>query len=316
MQDPITRLHRTKTTLACLLLVVAGVLVMVLDQRSSAWAGWGWLQPVPLNELGGILVGAGLVSVWLDGFLRREQEAVDDQRLRALLQEQAPAMRDAVLHAFAANHEDLERVATPEMLDQVITNSLALRLNDQQFADEVYRDIRDQAVMAEERWLDANLSIDLSPADDPDYFAVLVRWEYTVVPKHSVRRFVCLSDREEYLELAHERSNTSAWYMKPSGVDGSSRKSFELLRFTVDGEERTIRRSQRKGSQTYTASVGSEALDAGKPVSVAYTYRTVTRRDGNMLFFDIEQPTRDLSIDFNYSGCGFTRVSGTVRSPV
>ena len=38
-------------------------------------------------------------------------------------------MRDAVLEAFAANHDDLARIATPHMLDHVITNSLALRLD-------------------------------------------------------------------------------------------------------------------------------------------------------------------------------------------
>lgn len=43
-------------------------------------------------------------------------------------------------------------MATPDMLDQLISNSLALRLDDPQFAGEVYRDIRDQAVLAQERW--------------------------------------------------------------------------------------------------------------------------------------------------------------------
>jgi hypothetical protein len=227
-----------------------------------------------------------------------------------------------VLEAFAANHEDLERVATPEMLDQIISNSLALRLGDEQFASEIYTDIRDQAILASERWYDASLSIDLSLPDvsgmgpkagakhRATYFDVTVRWEYVTTPRHTQRRFVCLSDRDEYAELAHERGGTSAWFLKPTGgIEASSQQAFELLRFAVDGEERPIRRSARKEAQTYTAAVGEEVVRAGMPTTITYTYRTLTRQDGHLLFFDIEQPTRDLRIDFDYSGTGIESVS-------
>jgi hypothetical protein len=321
MRDVFARLHHTKMVLSCIILVGVGISLLALGEwiPSSRWSG---LDVVPWSELGGILIGAGVLSVWLDHFMRREQAEADELRLRTLLTEHAPAMRDAVLEAFAANHKDLERVATPEMLDRLIANSLALRLGDQQFASEIYTDIRDQAVLASERWYDASLSIDLSLPDvtgmgpkrgsafKRDYFAVTVRWEYKVVPKHTQRRFVCLSDREEYTELLHERSGTSAWYLKPTGgLPAESQAAFELVRFGVDGQERPIRRSARKDSQTYTASVGDEVVRAGQPVTIAYTYRTITRQDGHLLFFDIEQPTRDLRVDFDYAGTGIQSVS-------
>jgi hypothetical protein len=229
-----------------------------------------------------------------------------------------------VLEAFAANQADLKRVATPETLDRIITNSLALRLDDEQFASEVYADIRDQAVGAAERWHDANLSIQLSPLPagrgtangrtphhaGGGFFSVTVRWEYTVVPKHAQRRFVCLSDRTEYAELAAERGATSAWYLKPDpGVDAGTVESFELLRFSVDGEERAIRRTARKHSQLYTVNVGTEQIEAGEPVTISYTYRTITPANAHLLFFDIEQPTRDLRVDFDYSDCDLASVS-------
>jgi len=312
MHNVLDRLYRTKMILSCLLLVIGGIGLLVVSRAIDQHAGPAWLRALPVGELGGILVGAGVLSVWLDHFFQREQQEIDEFRLRRLLHEQAPAMRDAVLEAFAANNEDLERVATPETLDRIITNSLALRLHDPQFAAEIYTDIRDQAVGPSERWHDASLSIDLSPTEKADdtYFAVTVRWEYTTIPIHPQRRFVSLSDREEYAELASERGATSAWYLKPGGgIDASSPRAFELLRFAVDGEERHIRRAQRKNGQIYTASVGDEHIRAGKPVTVTYTYRTVTRQDGHLLFFDIEQPTRDLHVDFDYSDCGITSIS-------
>lgn len=81
------------------------------------------------------------------------------------------------------------------------------------------------------------------------------------------------------------------------------------MQFTVNGEERPIRRTERKNAQTYSANVGAEHIKAGEPVTISYTYRTVTQINGHVLFFDIEQPTRDLSIDFDYTDCGIDRVS-------
>jgi hypothetical protein len=323
MQDLLTRLYRTKTLLSSVVLVMAGVLLMVIGKRLDGDAT-SWIALLPWSELGGILIGAGLLSVWLDHFLNREQAAIEELRLRTILHEQAPAMRDAVLEAFAANHEDLARVATPHMLDHVITNSLALRLDDQQFASEIYTDIREQAVGASERWHDAHLSIELSPlpmgsgvaksntteADTSGFFTVTVRWEYTAIPKHPQRRFVCLSDRDEYAELAGQRGATSAWFLEPvDGVDASKPDSFQLLRFAVNGEERAIRRSAKKTGQTYTANVGQGLIDAAEPVTISYTYQTITRQHGHLLFFDIEQPTRDLKVDFDYTDCGIDTVS-------
>lgn len=324
MHDLLTRMHRTKLVLTCLVLLVLGVALIALGDHLDGSEASGWIEFVPLRELGGILIGAGLLSVWLDHLFRREQAAIDELRLRRLLEEHAPTMRDAVLEAFAANRDDLKRVATPELLDQIIRNSLALRLDDDQFATEVYDDIRDQAVLASERWHDASLAINLAPfpigkgsADggtlttpSQEFFSVTVRCEYTTTPRHPQRRFVCVSDRQEYAELAHERGATSAWYFTPKdGVDAGSRQAFELLAFAVNGRERSIRRTERKQGQVYTASVGSEHIKAGAPVTISYTYRTVTRRDGHLLFFDIEQPTRDLKVELDYSGCGIASVS-------
>jgi hypothetical protein len=323
MRNTTTDLHRTKLILSCVLFVSVGAALIAIGRQvgnDSGWTSW-----VPWSELGGVLVGAGILSVGLDAYLRREQEAIDELRLNHLFTQQAPAMRDAVLEAFAANHDDLKRIATPEMLDQLISNSLALRLHDEQFAHEVYNDIRDQAVSAKERWYDASLSIDLEPhpvgrgsakstgsrsRHTRQYFSVTVRWEYTTTPAHAHRRFVCLSDRDEYAELLQDSDATSAWFINPaSDVDPTDPESFELLRFTVDGDERPIRRTSRKAAQTYTASVGTEAVRATKPVTIAYTYRTLMAQDGSFLFFDIEQPTRDLKVMFDYSGCGIANVS-------
>lgn len=52
---------------------------------------------------------------------------------------------------------------------------------------------------------------------------------------------------------------------------------------------------------------GAEAIRANKPVTVAYTYRTDMAPSGHFVFFDIEQPARDLHVTLDYSGCGRQR---------
>jgi len=220
-------------------------------------------------------------------------------------------MRDAVLQAFAADHDDLTRIATPETLDQIIVNSLGLRLDDTTFAKEIYADIKQQTVEIEERWENASVFINLAPHEDAKgYFTVISRWEYTVTPKHVQRRFVCFGDRNEYVEVAQSHGDTSAWYFKPDDkFSAKDEEAFRLLNFSVNGKERAVKRSTRKAYQEYSASVGAEVIEAAEPVTISYTTSTVTKANGHLLFFEIEQPTSGINVSFDYTGTGIASVS-------
>jgi hypothetical protein len=141
-------------------------------------------------------------------------------------------------------------------------------------------------------------------------FVTTVRWEYRLRPSYPTRRFVCLSDIDEFRELQSDTTATSAWYVKPqSDVDAGSREIFELVEFTVDGESRPIRRTTKAASQTYTVNLGKEALDASDEVAVAYTYRTVTPVAGHLLQLRVDQPTKNLSVELDYSDCDIAYVN-------
>lgn len=307
MQDPNRRIRSLKTALVCLVLCVVGVSLMSLARVLADQPSPTWLSVVPWNELGAVLFGAGLLGVGLDSWLQREDDAIAEAQLRRVLQEHAPAIRDAVIQGFAFEPGDLERVATPETLDQIVRNGLALRLNDAEFASELYGEIRDQAIRAAERWHDVNVQIRLSmlrgaPKGSAPAYVSTVRWEYKVVPAHATRRFTVVSDREEYREIAQDPADTSAWYLRPrTGLDPSERLAYELVQFTVNGQERPIRRHTRKGGQTYTASVGTNIVQTADPVTISYTYRTVLARDGHLLHLDVEQPTRGIRVELDYS---------------
>ena len=246
---------------------------------------WQWLHALPLGELGGTLFGAGLLSTFFEYTFRRDQEAHTLARFRQIIREEAPAIRDAVVEGFAIRPEDLKRVATPELLDDIAANVMALRLGDEQFAREIYRDIRDQAIRAAERWYDVAVRVRLSTAVERStagtpLLDVTVEWEYTTVPSSATRRFACVSDQDEYNELLADTPATAAWLLQNRpGVDAASRSSYQLLELTVDGRSQTIRRSTRKTGQTYSVSLDEDATQ-GQPVRIRQVIRTVVPQWG------------------------------------
>lgn len=313
MHDPLQRLYRTKLALLATILTAAGLGLLLAERWLRATGTMPWLQAWPLTDLGSALFTTGLVVVAFEYVDGQDSEERATARLHRVIQSEAPAIRDAVIDGFAFKQDDLARVATPETLDQIIRNSLALRLGDATFAEEIYTDIRDQAIRASERWHDAKIAIRLSMdrgSERAPRFVVTVRWDYTVVPRQATRRFAAVSDKDEYRELAQDPAATSAWYIRPtSGIEAGARESFELVQFSVDGEARPVRRSARKDGQVYSVNIGKDTVEAGQPVDISYTYRTLTSQRGHLLHFDIEQPTRGIDIELDYSDCGIGQIS-------
>lgn len=316
------KMIRLKTIIVALVSFGIGLVFLSVSRAIADEPTWSWLSFWPLGEIGGILVGAGLLGIAWEYFDGRDREHRDDARVRRLLREAAPDFRDAVVRGFAVESRDLKRVATPELLDSIAGNALGLRLGDSEFAREIYSDLVDNVVRAPERWYDVDVRIRLSSVDERSAvgaprFAVTVTWEYTVVPNSPTARFVCTSDREEFHDLLSEVPATSTWFMTPRpGFDAAERTSFELLQYRVDGEELPIRRSARKSSQTYSVRVGEERVVNARPVRIRHVYRTITPRSGHMLHITIAQPAKGLTLSIDYTDTDITslRVTDLVSS--
>lgn len=317
------RLRKTKAFLLATSLTLAGILLIMLN----GWVSnlnlgvWDWLHALPIGELGGTLFGAGLLSTLFEYIFRKDQEEATIEQFRQIVHEQAPAMRDAVIEGFAIHPEDLKRVSNPDLLDDIAANVMALRLGDEQFAREIYTDIRDQAIRAAERWYDVEVRIRLSSAlerstNGTPLFDVTVEWEYTTMPSSATRRFACVDNREEYTDLREDLPATSAWMMAPRpGMNASSKESYELLEFTVDGRPQTIRRATRKSGQTYTVHLDAKSR-TGEAVRLRQIFRTITPCWGHRLFFELPQPARNMALSLDYTNTDIThmRVSDTVAS--
>ena len=285
------RLLKTKAALLAVSFTLVGILLIMLNAwlATLSLGDWSWLHHLPLDEVGGPLLGAGLVSTILDYSYRRDQEDVAIQRTQQAIVDLSPAKLWSVLC------EGLAR--------------------------EIYADIRDQAIRAAERWYDVEARVRLSTAVERStagtpLLDVTVEWEYTTVPSGSERRFACVSDRAAYNALRGDIPATSTWFMAPRpGMDARSRESYELLELTVDGRPQPIRRTVQATGQTYRVQL-DDAAQSGKPVRIRQIFRTSTPAWGHRLFFELPQPARNMSLAVDYTNTPIAdiRVSDTVAT--
>lgn len=318
MHDPLHRLYRTKLLLLATMLLFVGLGLLIFGHWvQDAWS-WQWLRNWPIIDIGSAMFTTGLLGVawqYVDG---RDSEARDTERLQRVLTDSAPAMRDAVIRGFAFEPDDIARVATPEVLDQIITNGLALRLGDAGFARDIYEDISHQAIGVRERLHDARISVHLSPlpmgrgtaAGRTPLFVATVRWESSLHPMYQTRRFSAVSDLSEFRDIRQDTAANSAWYVGPrTGLTAEDKETFELLNFTVNGEARTVRRTAKRGSQTYIVNLGQDAMQGQERVSISYTYRTLIAVSEHLLQLRVDQPTHNLSIELDYGSTDLEHIN-------
>ena len=318
------RLLKTKAALLAVSFTLIGILLIMLNAwlATLSLGDWSWLHHLPLDEVGGPLLGAGLVFTILDYSYRRDQEDVAIQRTQQAIVDLSPAKLWSVLCEGLARHPtELARLTRPERLDDAAAAIMAQRLGDEQFAREIYADIRDQAIRAAERWYDVEARVRLSTAVERStagtpLLDVTVEWEYTTVPSGSERRFACVSDRAAYNVLRGDIPATSAWFMAPRpGMDARSQESYELLELTVDGRPQPIRRTVQATGQSYRVRL-DDVAQSGKPVRIRQIFRTSTPAWGHRLFFELPQPARNMSLAVDYTNTSIAdiRVSDTVAT--
>lgn len=314
MSSPLQRLYKTKLTLLATVVTIVGIALMVLAHWVAGESA-NWLNDLPVLDVGSALLTTGLIAIFFEYIDQADAEARANERLRKVLSEEAPAIRDAVVDGFAFAPELLTNVASPKTLDRIVENTLGIRLGDPELATDAYRDLREQIIGAQQRWYDAHVSVALAPwKDGPatgagSMFVATAQWEYRFTPTSPVLRFSCVSDRDVFQELSSDLESAQTWYFQPiNGLTGASPEAFELVSVTVDGNPLPIRRSSRKDGQLYSVNLGDRVRD-GRPVSLAYTYRALVQQHGHVLHLDLTQPTKDFTAEVWYGDCGIRYMS-------
>lgn len=166
MRGPYKRIVNLKLVVGAIYLSVIGLASLAYGSYLDSIDQAGFISSLAAN-LGGTLVIAGIVSVGLDQWLDRDRGASVERLVeRVMLRvtaRRAPTLRNSVIQAFADNIDNLAIIATDELLDRLARNVLSLRLGDQDFAEDIYEDVRDQAISSAERWRNTRISVQLSP---------------------------------------------------------------------------------------------------------------------------------------------------------
>ncbi|MDQ6525545.1 hypothetical protein RB608_18140 [Nocardioides sp. LHD-245] len=319
----LARIYRLKLLFIGALLVILGLLTSTLAESLKGLDSPSLVVAV-VDGLSSVFLVTGAIGIAVDFFTGRDKEAADTERLRNVLKEASPDIRDAVIAGFAETPDSMRGVATTETLDKLATNALVLRLGDEQFAREIYADVRDQAIRSSERWSDVDIDVRLSALAERStegaprgsvgvpLFEVIVTWDYTLVPSARVQKFACVSNRDEFHDLLDEVPATSTWFLSPkTRLQPTDKAAYELLQFSVDGEPCSIRRSATETRQTYTVDLGEDVVRAGKPVKIRHTLRTVITREGHWLQLAMTQPTKNLRLTLDYTDTNISTLQVT-----
>ncbi|MEV6873960.1 hypothetical protein [Amycolatopsis sp. NPDC051128] len=315
MNHLLDQLYKTKLRLAGLVTALLGIALIVVSHRVDAIPVLSWLVGWPTGEVGSALLSAGVIAVIFEYYARKETAARTNEQLRYAIRQEAPAIRSAVLDSFAFEPETMRSIASDETLDKIATNAIGLRLGDAELARDAYADLREQVIRSPERWRDVDISVSLSPwtagpaTGGGSMFVATIRWEYRVRPASPTMRFACVSDRAEYQDLLRDPTVAGQWYFgKTSPVDPASTEAFELVQFSIDGAERSIRRTARNGAQVYTVALGKAAI-SGDEATISYTYRVLVQRHGHLLFLDLPRPTKGVHVQMEYGQVDIRQVN-------
>jgi hypothetical protein len=314
MSSPLERLYQTKLALLATIVTVIGIALMLLAHWATGNASWDWIDNLPVMEVGSALFTTGLIAVFFEYIDQADAETRANERLRKVLAEEAPAIRDAVVDGFAFAPDSLTTVASKQTLDRIIENTLGIQLGDKELAADAYRDLKEQVIGARQRWEDAHVSVALAPwkkgpaTGNGSMLVATITWEYRFTPSSPILRFSCVSDLDAFRELSADPTSTAAWYFSAAGdLDAASPEAFELVHVAADGQTLTARRSVRKNGQSFICNLGE--ANADKEITVSYTYRVLVKRHGHVLHLDLAQPTKDFRAELWYGDCGIRRMN-------
>jgi hypothetical protein len=297
--------YRTKFALVAVVSTFLGITLIALAHWAAVQRSAAWLRSWPVNEIGLGLFTTGLFGVLFQYVGQRDAAEEQIQRIREVISDD-----------FASKPDGLVAMVSSETRDRIAENCLRVQLGDERLAHGLYADLREQLIRMPERRHDMDLSVALAPwtqgpqSGSGAMFIATIRTEFRVRPVYPVMRFACVSEIDEYRETLRDPSCTVVHYFEPvSELDGASEQAFKLVEITVDGSPQLLRRTERAGTQLYTASLGSDVMTQERATAISYTYRVLVQQHSHLLGLDISRPTEGLRVQFAYGNCGIRYVS-------
>jgi hypothetical protein len=303
MPSLLQRLYRTKLALIATLFTGSGIVLL----GAASWHDWG---RIPVVDIGSALLTTGLLALVFEYF--DAQDA--DERLGAVIEAKAPVLRDAVLEGFATSPERMRSLASPDVIDLVIRNSIAAQLRDPQLAADLYTNLAWQiGEVTKPPQYDAHVTVSLTPTSHGptdgfgSLFEVTTRWQYRTPKPPAVMRFSAVSDHDTYRRLVADPASVETWLTEPpTRPVQDEHDPFELLQCVINGVPHPIQRHTDETGVSFTV---TPSYPTSGDVDVSYTHRTYAPQLSHLLFIDVGT-TKGLRLDFTHSpACGISHVN-------
>ena len=296
MSDLPQQLYRTKLTLLAVLFVVAGFGLLTLAHGVQR----GWLTHLPVGDVGSGLFTTGLIGVALQYLDARDADQRASERLRKVIAEEAPAIRDAVIDGFAFSPDALTSVTSPELLDRVVRNCLVAQLGDPDLAASSHEQLLKEAMTPADRQTDSRLAIELTASTHKHHLKMTVRREYRFTPHVDSLRFACVESHDDFEILLRDPETAEVW--RAAARDGLSpvdAATFQLASVELDGEPLELHRSVRRDMQLVTCRL-PKPEPVPQPRHLAYSYEVLLPVAKRHIYYDFNRPSHGLEVDISY----------------
>lgn len=292
MADLRQRLYQTKLSLLAVLFVVAGLGLLVLARDTHLPI----LRVLPIADVGSGLFTTGFIGVALQYLDGRDADERANSRLRKVLAEEAPAIRDAVVDGFAFSPDALQAVTSPEVLQRVVDNSLGMQLQDHELALQAHEQLLEAAMQPSDRLHDSRLTVHLSADERPELLRAIIRREYHFEPTVVALRFACAASTSDYEALLRDPETREVWRTPAhDGLEASDPSAFTVTRVEYDGEPLPLKHSSRKGLQTFSCRLPGPS--SAQPHYLTYEYSVLVPRSKHYLYFDFGRATNGLTVE-------------------
>jgi hypothetical protein len=311
-----------KIWLVLVLLLLFTLIFYVIDAWVKLNRGlWVGFSLIPWQSLAGVTLGSALVAFAYEWFIRKEA----DEKLTQILERhsetqnsaleehfdaQMQALGNEIPRALLANTDIMKHVLSPERVDEVIQESLGVRLKDERMAKEAYDSLLSQLFIYKERRSEYRTKIYLAPLRNDQYSndAIMKYYEgyidvrYDTVLQKDSFLFTCVSSMDAYNDLLRDPTWELRWEAELTrDFPRLDESLFEVESVSVGGVELNINREISEKRYVITADHSSLRSMQGNRVKVLYRYKVKIQKRGHLLMVHIPVPTENVVIDFDYA---------------
>lgn len=291
------------------------ILVSIICYALSIWVQGNnipqyltFLRFIPWASLATTSLGVAIISLVYEWIVRNETDQKLDEVLTQHFQDQAKLINTQIPRAMLTTPEVMRNVLDSDVIDDVIRNSLEIRLEDSQLAKEAYESFLGHLLSHEERrrnyrcniYLAATKSTEIPDEITHRYYDGFIDVRYDSLLQKDTFQFTCVETMEEYNDLLKDPHWELRWIAEPT-KDFPKEVAFDVESVHVGGLLLNIRREEANGKYVIVADHLELKSMLGQIVTIYYRYKVKIKKRGHLLMIHMPCPTHNVVVELDYA---------------